>query len=116
MLIAKLSRQRPLSHLQAFQESIEARETACEDFFIAETNPPPAFEHTIDANGFDGLKLAVLQISIVDHFAQPAQSLVFEIEAFQQCLEGAVAASLIMNTASNTTPFASLRCCITEAI
>src|SRR5260370_33127197 len=57
------------SLLQECVESIKAFKAATEDFFVGQSLLRPTLQDAIDSHTFDALKSRVIQIGVMNHFA-----------------------------------------------
>src|SRR6266536_671016 len=80
------------SFLEVLIECIEALAATPQEFFIAQAVLGPAFQHPVNADTLDRLKLSVLQVGVVHHPCDLQNGLVGDMETLQQRLKRAVVA------------------------
>src|SRR5262245_42928002 len=67
---------------QVFVERIEALTALFEQLFIAQSEPRPALQHTVNAHAFRVTELPVLKVGFMHHLGDFQEGLVRKIEAF----------------------------------
>jgi hypothetical protein len=73
-------------------ERVEAFKAAPQNFVVGQTLFRPPFQHAIDPDGFGLLKFIVVQIGIMNHFADFPEGFVADRKLFGKGLKGAVLA------------------------
>jgi hypothetical protein len=69
-------------------------ESAPQGLLIGNSLPAPTFENAVDPNAFDPLKPLVVEIGIVNHFADRLDDFVPNAEALNQSLKSAIVAPM----------------------
>src|SRR5256886_17473123 len=85
-------RNSPSSPLQKCVERVEALKTTAQNFVIGHSFFCPALEDAINANTFDSLEFRVVQIGVVDHFADFCDGFIRDGKTLRESLKRAAIA------------------------
>src|SRR2546423_5300392 len=84
----------PSSPLQKCVQCVEALKTTTQNFVIGHSFFCPALEDAINANTFDSLEFRVVQIGVVDHFADFCDGFIRDGKTLRESLKRAAIAMM----------------------
>src|SRR5437588_2650061 len=82
----------PSSPLQKCVERVEALKASAQNLLIRQPLFCPTLEHAVYAHTFDPLKFGVVQISVMNHFANFGDGFIRDGETLGECLKRAAVA------------------------